>query len=108
LVILLATTIIAESIPAAHAASTPPQPIGISYWGMNLYLTKRERLSAGDNLTLLAAAALNAGVRWTREELPWDLIEPSKGTFVTAYDNSLKFTANQGFGIIGMLLTTPA
>ena len=42
----------------------------ISYWGMNLYLTKRERLGTGDNLPELATAAKNAGVQWTREELP--------------------------------------
>src|SRR2546423_6977059 len=51
------------------------QPNVISYWGMNLYLTKRERLSNNDNLSVLATSALDAGVHWTREELPWDLIE---------------------------------
>src|SRR5687767_216695 len=106
--VLLAATIVAGSIPGARGASTLSQPSAISYWGMNLYLTKRERLSAGDNLALLADSAQDAGVQWTREELPWDLIEPSKGNFKTVYDSSLKFTAEQDFGIIGMLLTTPA
>ena len=84
------------------------QPDTISPWGMNLYLTKRERISAGDNLPELARLAREAGVRWTREELPWDLIEPNNDDFRGVYDTSLRLAAEQGFGIVGMLLTTPA
>jgi hypothetical protein len=90
------------------AIASPTQPAAISYWGMNLYLTDRHRLQTGDNLGVLADTARAAGVRWTREALPWDLIEPSQDRFITAYDGSLKLTADKGFGIIGMLLTTPA
>lgn len=77
-----------------------------STWGMNLYLTKRER--KGDNLPLLGDLASQAGVRWTREELPWDLIEPTSGSYKPVYDSTIRLTAEKGFGIIGMLLTTPA
>ncbi len=90
------------------AAAAPTQPDTISYWGMNLYLTKRERLSNDDNLGLLADTAQSAGVAWTREELPWDLIEQRNNRFGGVYDAALKQTADKGFGIIGMLLTTPA
>jgi hypothetical protein len=85
-----------------------PQPQTLSVWGMNAYLTKRERLSAGDNTQALGQLARAAGVEWTREELPWDLIEPNDDDFRTVYDASLRRAAEQGFGIIGMLLTTPA
>ena len=77
-----------------------------SPWGMNLYLTKRER--RGDNLGLLGDLANQAGVRWTREELPWDLIEPKPDQFQTVYDSTIRLTSDKGFGIIGMLLTTPS
>jgi hypothetical protein len=84
------------------------QPGAISYWGMNLYLSKRERRSAGDNLPALADLAYDAGVRWTREELPWALIEPANGSFSTVFDANLRLAAEKGFGIVGMLATTPA
>ena len=93
--------------PYTPVATPSVQPNLISYWGMNVYLTKHERLSNQDNLTLLGQSARDAGVQWTREELPWALIEPNQGIFQTLYDSSLKTTADQGFGIIGMLLTTP-
>ena len=82
------------------------QPNNLSFWGMNLYLTKRERIGR-DNLNLLADTARSGGVQWTREELPWAHIEPSRDDYRTLYDNSLKLTADKGFGIIGMLVTTP-
>jgi hypothetical protein len=87
--------------------AAPVAPSSISYWGINLYLTKAERTSTKDNRAALAAMARSAGVQWTREELPWDLIEPNNGNFKTLYDEPLRYTAERGFGIIGMLLTTP-
>ena len=91
--------------PTPTIAAT--QSDAISYWGMNLYLSKRERRNH-DNLLALAASAKAAGFRWTREELPWDLIEPYDNRFLDVYDGTLKLAADQGFSIIGMLLTTPA
>jgi hypothetical protein len=89
------------------AFGPPPRPTPVSFWGMNAYLTKRERISARDSIPALAAAARDAGVQWTREELPWDLIEPDNGRFITVYDTPLRQTREAGFQIIGMLLTTP-
>ncbi len=85
----------------------PLQPSAISYFGMNLYLTKVERRRAGDNLLVLADLAKQAGVSWTREELVWSLIEPNQNDLRPIYDASLRLAAQKGFGIIGMLLTTP-
>lgn len=82
-----------------------PQPAAISPWGMNLYLAKGDR--ARDNRPLLADLATQAGVQWTREELPWALIEPTAGTFQPLYDDPLLLAATKGLGIVGMLLTTP-
>ena len=94
------------SPPAINAA--PAQPGTISYWGMNLYMTKRERLGR-DNFSVLADTAIQGGVQWTREELPWDLIEPANGRFaLDHYDAYLRRAADKGLGIIGILLTTPS
>ncbi len=110
LMLALGITLLAL-LPAQSALVAPAaQPSAISYWGMNVYLTKRDRvdnLGANDNLDLLAATARNAGVAWTLEEFPWDLIEPSNNNFNSVYDASIKQAADNGFGIIGMLLTTP-
>lgn len=94
-------------IPIVLTPRPPQQPTTIAYWGMNAYLTKRERLTTGDNLPLLTTMVREANIQWTREELPWDLIEPANGSFSTIYDESLARTAQAGIGIIGMLLTTP-
>jgi hypothetical protein len=102
----LLALIVVGALPSTGAAARP-QPGAISYWGLNAYLTKRERLQNGDNLTALRQATQDAGMQWTREELPWDLIEPAPDMFETVYDASLTQAAGQGFGIIGMLLTTP-
>ena len=95
-------------LPTVFIPRPDTQPAALSFWGMNLYLSKRERRNSGDNLPLLADLAYTAGVRWTREELPWDLIEPRNGTFSTVYDANLRLAAEKRFGIIGMLATTPA
>jgi hypothetical protein len=96
------------NLPMVASPRPNAQPSAIAPWGMNLYLTKRERISAGDNLPELSRLAREAGVQWTREELPWDLIEPNDDDFRGVYDSSLRLAAEQGFGIVGMLLTTPA
>ena len=95
-------------LPLLSNGRATTQPEAISFWGMNAYLSKRERISAGDNLLELARLAREAGVAWTREELPWDLIEPNDDDFRGVYDADLRLAAEQGFGIIGVLLTTPA
>lgn len=103
----------AVATPAADAqwrlflpiARTPPAPM--PYWGMNLYLTKVERRGTGDNLPLLADLARQAGVRWTREELVWALIEPGQNDLRPIYDDTLRLASQKGFSVIGMLLTTP-
>lgn len=106
--LLALSMLLAIILPAFLVVAAPVAPSTIGYWGgMNLYLTKAERLSAKDNRPALTALARAAGVQWTREELPWDLIEPNNGNFKTLYDGPLRYTAESGLGIIGMLLTTP-
>ncbi len=100
-------TLIAAGRPGTSAAvTTAAQPATISFWGMNAYLTKNERVGR-DDIALLARKARDAGVRWTREELPWAYIEDSQGRYRRDYDSRIGQVAAQGLGIVGMLLTTP-
>ena len=106
--LFIAIISVAVLIPsrAAHVAPTA-QPSAITPWGMNVYLTKNDRDQTGDNVNVLAATARNAGVQWTLEEFPWDLIEPNNNDWRTTYDADIKLVTDNGFGIIGMLLTSP-
>ena len=109
---LLIVMQISSQIIPAHAApdALTAQPNAISYWGANVYLTKLERIDnkgANDNLDLLATEARAAGIQWSLEEFPWANIEPTNGNFSTLYDANIKRLADNNFGIIGMLLTTP-
>jgi hypothetical protein len=93
----------------AQAAAPKPTPIG--FFGMNTYLTGLERIANdGDGgIATLAAAGREAGVGWAREELSWANIEPKrKGEWNWLYfDTRIKQLHDSGYGIIGMLLTTP-
>jgi hypothetical protein len=94
------------SASVAHEA----QPSTLSFWGINAYLTKNERVGR-DNVDLLATKTIDAGARWTREEFPWAYIDDNpgrRGRYRTEYDSRIRQVAARGLGIIGMLLTTPA
>jgi hypothetical protein len=108
LVLLLgaAAALVGPRPRTAHIAPLA-QPAAISPWGLNVYLTKRDRLSTGDDLNALAASARATGASWTLEEFPWALIEPGNDDWRTIYDAGIRQAADHGFGIIGMLLTTP-
>src|SRR5690349_17631116 len=83
------------------------QPTTISYWGMNLYMSKGDRVRTGDNVSQMIDMAKDAGVQWTREEMAWDVVEPKNNKFVPVYDKHMRVAASKGLGVIGMLLTTP-
>lgn len=110
--------------PPSGAQSTPisgpatPQPgslpskgssqfMPVSMFGMNLYLTGRER--SDNQARTLGTLAAQAGVKWSREELSWANIEPTaKGQFNwSPYDFRISLNTTNGINVIGMLLTTP-
>ncbi len=87
--------------------SSRPNFAPASLFGMNLYLTGRERPDGqAVNLGQVAAAG---GVRWSREELSWANLEPTtKGQYNWGpYDYRLSLDATNGINVVGMLLTTP-
>lgn len=107
LLLLLIIQIVAVSGHVESAA--PPRPVG--FFGMNTYFTGLERIAndGDDGIAQLVAAGRSAGVGWAREELSWANIEPKyKGEWNFPYfDKRIKQLSDAGYGIIGMLLTTP-
>jgi hypothetical protein len=95
-------------IPIAPATAQPKQ---ISFFGMNTYITGLERIAidGDDGMAQLVEKGRAAGVAWAREELSWANIEPAhKGDWNWGpFDTRIGQLAQAGYGVIGMLLTTP-
>jgi hypothetical protein len=90
--------------------AVPNQPTRLSAFGLNTYFSGLERLpqNRNDDLGALINATRDLGARWVREEISWANLEPGKGVFNWGLmDAALTQAAQAGFGIIGMLLTTP-
>ncbi|MEI8308283.1 MAG: hypothetical protein WCF99_14585 [Chloroflexales bacterium] len=96
----------------SSAPATSAQPSTISMFGMNTYFSGRERISRdGDaGVATLVAKGRQIGVAWAREEMSWGNIERNgKGIWSwDLFDQRLGEAAQAGYGIVGMLLTTPA
>ncbi len=112
----LAFLALAYAISAgASYAQTPTvvgQPTQLSFFGMNTYFTGLERNGRdGDaGVSTLIARSRQLGAAWAREELSWANLErDGQGRWLwTHFDRRLLEVAQAGYGIIGMLLTTPA
>ncbi len=113
LVLITAPTVSSPTVPASFSASLQSvQPDQISFFGMNTYITGLERINndGDDGIATLIALGRAAGVEWAREELSWGNLERrGKNRWDWRYfDRRLRQLAEAGYGIIGMLLTTPA
>jgi hypothetical protein len=98
LLLLLALFLPALPARAARQPTLPP-----SLFGLNMYLTGRER--SDTEATALLGMATQIGARWTREEISWAAWGPGEEN--RFYDRRIGQIADAGVGIIGMLLTTP-
>ncbi len=101
LALLALLALLLPGSPARGAARQPGLPPSI--FGLNMYLTGRERDDA--QATALLGMATQIGARWTREEISWAAW--GLGEENHFYDRRLGQIADAGVGIIGMLLTTP-
>ena len=102
LALLLLTTMLAPAAPPARATARQPG-VPPSLFGLNMYITGRERSDA--EAAALVGMAGPAGAHWTREEICWACWgREAENRF---YDRRLGMLADAGIGIIGMLLTTP-
>ncbi len=109
LVIWVVISLILSAQPTTLVAA-PDQPTRLSAFGLNTYFSGLERLpqNRNDDLGALINATRDLGARWVREEISWANLEPGKGVFNWGLmDAALTQAAQAGFGIIGMLLTTP-
>lgn len=104
--------------PARFAAST--QPATLSFFGMNTYFTGLERIypdqpppqyprDGEEGIATLVRLGQDTGVPWVREEISWGILERNRkdGREWYQYDDRLKQIAQAGYGIIGMISTTP-
>jgi hypothetical protein len=100
-------------LPLPARAQTAPlsQPATLGFFGLNTYFTGYERIGRdGDaGVARLVALGREAGAGWAREELSWGNIErAAKGAWDwSVFDRRLLEAAQGGYGIVGMLLTTP-
>lgn len=95
-------TLIPQSQPVS-AAPAAQQAVEPSLFGLNLYITGRERTD--DEAKTLVRMAQDIGVEWTREEISWASWGPNPDN--SFYDKRLRMVTDAGFRVIGMLLTTP-
>jgi hypothetical protein len=109
--LLLITMLSLLVLPAPARAEPPQQPASIGFFGLNTYITGLERIAndGEDGMAALTAKGRDAGAGWAREELSWANLEPGrKGDWNFTYmDRRISQLASAGYGIIGMLLTSP-
>jgi hypothetical protein len=95
-----------------RAATPQTQPAELGFFGLNTYFSGLERINRDGEagIATLIERGRAIGVPWAREEISWGNLERhGKGRWEWShFDNRLTATANAGYGIMGMLLTTPA
>ncbi|MGB9633912.1 MAG: hypothetical protein ACPL8I_11325, partial [Chloroflexaceae bacterium] len=104
-VFVLVLILLVSFVPGAPpVGAAPRQPAGPpSLFGLNMYITGRERSDA--EAAALVAMAARIGANWTREEICWACW--GREAVNLFYDRRIGLLADAGIGIIGMLLTTP-
>jgi hypothetical protein len=109
---LLAALLLAGAAPARPAPiELAAQPQALGFFGLNTYFTGLERSGRDgeDGVATLVARGREAGAAWAREELSWANMErDAKERWQWGlFDRRLRAAADAGYGIVGMLLTTP-
>jgi hypothetical protein len=111
---VLAVSAAAQSVPRQAQPAAATQPQAISFLGMNTYFTGLERIpptsNDGENgIATLIALGREANIPWAREEIGWANLEPNYqgGRNWYLFDDRLAQIADAGYGIVGMISTTP-
>jgi hypothetical protein len=109
--LLVLAAVLLQPYSYAQEPIVTGQPATLSFFGMNTYFTGLERINRdGDaGVATLISRGRELGAGWAREELSWGNLErTAKGEWQwSLFDQKLLATARAGYGIVGMLLTTP-
>lgn len=82
-------------------STAPPALDPASPFGMGLYLYRYGNAAEMDRA---AAMGAQAGVKWSREELQWQRLEPARGQFDFSFYDRVVATAKQhGISVYGLL-----
>ncbi|MBF0370674.1 MAG: cellulase family glycosylhydrolase [Magnetococcales bacterium] len=93
---LLAIVVICIPRPASAETST------LSPFGMGIYLYRY--LNDPPKMAHIAAMAEKAGIRWTRDEFNWGVIEPVKGQYdFSQYDAMMAIHKKHNIEVMGLL-----
>lgn len=99
------------TVPAAAAPSVAPKPPPqVPFFGMNTYFTGNERAEndGEDGIAELLSRGRAGGIGWAREEISWANLERAKGQWNWNWmDRRILQISKAGYGLTGMLLTTP-
>lgn len=96
-------TIGMSKLPEDPGSATldPESPFGV---GLYLYRWHAAGRHTRERMTELASLARRAGVKWTREEFNWSLIEPTEGNYRwDFYDDLVDVASAEGISIYGLL-----
>lgn len=88
---------------AQAVAQALPNPLEPGLFGLNMYITGRERRER--EARRLVSMGRQMGAAWSREEISWATWGNSAAN--SYYDERIRMLTDAGFNMIGMLLTTP-
>lgn len=89
--------IMVNPVPFPRTKSPAPG----SPFGMGIYFGNRY---SPEEMHRAAEMAMDAGVKWSREEFSWSRIEPQKGTFEwEVYDRAVSVATAHGISLLGLL-----
>ncbi|HSD80478.1 MAG TPA: hypothetical protein VLB47_07450 [Solirubrobacteraceae bacterium] len=100
----LLLALLATGLATAGAADARPVPAG--FFGV---MVNGPAIAPGFDLAAEARAMRAAGVRSWRVEMPWDSVEPARGTYAWAQtDREVAAAALGGMRVLGLVVRAPA
>lgn len=89
-----------ERLPQPDRSLVPESP-----WGMGVYLYRYSNSGRGlEEMDRAAALAEDAGVKWTREEFNYSMIEKEPGVYdFSFFDSLVQTAARHGISVYGLL-----
>jgi hypothetical protein len=107
--VLLAAAVagVSVALAAVHVGAAADNGVAVAgdYVGVNTHLVWYSHADSAPTMQRVRGA----GVGWVREELPWRLVEASRGSFDWTYTDALFQSASEaGLKVLGILNNPPA